>query len=186
MHSFRVGVRANYNLCALSPSAPGITQTTCSGSCAVQPSSYGCDGQGNVTTFPAGVGACSSTTSCKCVTCDTSTYLCKPTNVNTPSTSTSAYTDMTTCATSCKPYSTAITYTLAPKSNTYTTQTNALSNKAIVTSVTLGASIANFVYTTPFRVSFTVGNNTAYALSAYVKLVNARRANSYTYSTNHQ
>lgn len=97
MLSFRVGVRANFNFCSLAPEASGVAQTTCTGTCLPQAPSYGCDGNGQIVPYPAGVGACTSlsTTTCKCYRLVNSA--CAPAPANASQTLTGLYSTLLTC-----------------------------------------------------------------------------------------
>lgn len=97
MLSFRVGVRANYMMCVLAPEASGVTMEQCSANCAPLASSYGCDGNGQVVTYPSGVGACTNTADCRCYSCNGDTCGAAPANAN--QSLSGLYTSLDLCAT---------------------------------------------------------------------------------------
>jgi hypothetical protein len=90
-------------LCLLDFGASGVSKDTCDASCVPLPSSYGCDGNGGVITFPNGVGACATAADCKCVRCNASTATCENAPTNASQSLTGLYLTRSSCTTACIP-----------------------------------------------------------------------------------
>jgi hypothetical protein len=88
-------------MCQLASSASGVNLSTCSATCAPLASSFGCDGNGGVTTFPDGVGACTSQTACNCYRCDKTSYTCSSAPMNVSQTTPDLYASLSACSAAC-------------------------------------------------------------------------------------
>lgn len=186
MRSFRVGVRANYNLCLLKSDEPSTsTASTCGTTCTNSAPSYGCDVNGLVVTYPAGVGACStaSTSTCKCYQCNTSTYTCSPAPANASQSLTGLYSDLNTCSTSCKPPSYVVSFQAKSLTQSQTSSSGSFLLQSLVlsqpmTSITCSA--------TTLRYNFDISSSSQVTVNFYLQLRNTTTSSTqnWYFSTN--
>jgi hypothetical protein len=89
----------SYQLCALQPSVAS-TNTCNSTTCPPRAPSYGCDANGAVIPYPAGVGACTSPTACNCYVCNPN-GTCSIAPANVSQTTPGLYSSLATCNSAC-------------------------------------------------------------------------------------